>query len=116
MSGFFRPRNLAVAGGAISVLFLVPTVTGGSFNPFHTREVQNITDRFNSGGGADTHTPAVGTPLGEGNKDAVVSSQQTRNGPDSAKFRDGIEGQRTHSDNALTKAWNQTHYGNDKGK
>ncbi|KAL9096080.1 MAG: hypothetical protein Q9165_001602 [Trypethelium subeluteriae] len=117
MSGFFRPRNLVVAGGAISILFFVPSLSGssqGGPNPFNTREAQNITDRFNSGGGANTHTPGAATP--RGSKDNIESPQQTKSGPDSAAFRDGHEDQRVAPQNAIDKAWNKAHYGNERGK
>ncbi|KAF2474871.1 uncharacterized protein BDR25DRAFT_255365 [Lindgomyces ingoldianus] len=36
-------------------------------NPYKTREVQNIEDRFTAGGGAPTHTPGGGTKRGDSN-------------------------------------------------
>ncbi|KAI9700597.1 MAG: hypothetical protein M1820_006751 [Bogoriella megaspora] len=116
MSGFFRPRNLAVAGGAISILFLVPQFSGANMNMFNTHASQSVTDRFNSGGGAGTHTPGVATKRGTEGDPKAIDPPHGRQGPDSEKFRDNIESQRVTPQNPVSKAFAKHTYGNEKGR
>ncbi|KAF1987689.1 hypothetical protein K402DRAFT_392493 [Aulographum hederae CBS 113979] len=111
MSGLSKPRNLLLAAGAVgAVVYMVPG------NIFHTPATKSVGERWSKGGGSDTHTPAMATPLGSAEQTTPRSNIKAK-GPGTPHFEnshgDQIPGQQPTS---IGKQWNQAHYGNDKGK
>ena len=63
MSRLTIPK-IFMAGGAVGFTYYAFMRQYWFPNPYKTREVQNIEDRFTAGGGAPNHTPAAGTKRG----------------------------------------------------
>ena len=63
MSRLTIPK-IFMAGGAVGFTYYMFMRQYWFPNPYKTREVQNIEDRFTAGGGSPTHTPAAGTKRG----------------------------------------------------
>ncbi|GAM86480.1 hypothetical protein ANO11243_044940 [Dothideomycetidae sp. 11243] len=60
-----RPRNLLlVFGVGAGAAYFVASRRGRSGATLQTPGMQNIGDRWSSGGGAEGHTPAMATPRG----------------------------------------------------
>ncbi|PNS20513.1 hypothetical protein CAC42_5963 [Sphaceloma murrayae] len=123
MSGLFRPRNLAIAGGAgVFAFFVLPRTSAAKLNPMNTPGVQNIEDRWSAGGGSDKHTPGVATPRGgspgSGNSELTGNNQVNPRGLPTSHYKDNVSDQKVDSaqPNKLTEKWWDTHHGNTKGK
>jgi hypothetical protein len=56
--------KIFMAGGAVGFGYYLFMRQYWFPNPYKTQGVQNIEDRFSSGGGSPTHTPAGGTKRG----------------------------------------------------
>jgi hypothetical protein len=63
MSRLTIPK-IFMAGGAVGFTYYMFMRQYWFPNPYKTREVQNIEDRFTAGGGSPHHTPAAGTKRG----------------------------------------------------
>jgi hypothetical protein len=63
MSPLSVPK-IFMAGGAVGFGYYLFMRQYWFPNPYKTQGVQNIEDRFSSGGGSPTHTPAGGTRRG----------------------------------------------------
>ncbi|KAF4553920.1 Hypothetical protein D9617_5g067950 [Elsinoe fawcettii] len=123
MSGLFRPRNLAIAGGAgIFAFFVLPRTSAAKVNPLNTPGVKNIEDRWSSGGGGNKHTPGVATPRGasdsSSNSELTGSNQINPKGIPYNHYKDNVADQKvdTAQPNKLTEKWWETHHGQEKGK
>ncbi|KAF1355063.1 hypothetical protein BDV97DRAFT_344633 [Delphinella strobiligena] len=114
MSGWARPRNLLIGGGVLAALAFVPTPGSKSTNPFETQGTKNITNRFSASGGTDVHTPGVATKRGDA---ADTRERQNANtGMPSEHFKEYQSDQRPGKPGPFDKAWNEAHYGHEKGK
>lgn len=56
--------KLFLAGGGVGFTYYMFMRQYWFPNPYKTRGVQNIEDRFSSGGATETHTPGVATKRG----------------------------------------------------
>lgn len=56
--------KIFMAGGAVGFTYYMFMRPYWFPNPYKTKEVQNIEDRFSAGGGSPYHTPAAGTKRG----------------------------------------------------
>jgi hypothetical protein len=65
MSPLSVPK-IFMAGGAVGFGYYLYMRQYWFPNPYKTQGVQNIEDRFSSGGGSPTHTPAVASHRGNG--------------------------------------------------
>lgn len=65
MSPLSVPK-IFMAGGAVGFGYYLFMRQYWFPNPYKTQGVQNIEDRYSSGGGHPTHTPAGGTQRGTG--------------------------------------------------
>lgn len=65
MAYLFKSKPVWVVGGALSLFYLVPRLSGNKENVFETPATQNIADRWSAGGGTPTHTPAQATKRGD---------------------------------------------------
>ncbi|EGP86283.1 unnamed protein product [Zymoseptoria tritici ST99CH_1A5] len=111
---FFTPRNFAIGAGSVAAIaYIVPKLTGGK--PIETFGSQNIADRYSAGGGSKTHLPGAATPRGEGNPDNVTSNQTNPKGVDTKHFKENHSDQKQDNSPA-GKVWQNSMYGNDKGK
>lgn len=63
-------------------------------NPYKTQGVQNIEDRFSSGGGHPTHTPGRATMRGTSDNNQSTT-QDGHKGPDSEYFKDNHSAQQS---------------------
>lgn len=63
MSPLTIPK-IFMAGGAVGFGYYLLMRQYWFPNPYKTREVQNIEDRFSAGGGTPHHTPGVATMRG----------------------------------------------------
>ena len=68
MSPLSVPK-IFMAGGAVGFGYYLFMRQYWFPNPYKTQGVQNIEDRFSSGGGSPTHTPAAGSQRGTGTFD-----------------------------------------------
>ena len=57
--------KILMAGGAVGFGYYLVMRPYWFPNPYKTREIQNVEDRFTAGGGTPTHAPGVATKLGE---------------------------------------------------
>lgn len=64
MSGRLTIPKIFMAGGAVGFTYYMFMRQYWFPNPYKTREVQNIEDRFTAGGGTPYSTPAAGTKRG----------------------------------------------------
>ncbi|KAI9880400.1 MAG: hypothetical protein M1830_003440 [Pleopsidium flavum] len=80
---------------------------------FRTPGVENIENRFSSGGGTKTHIPGAATRRGD--SENVSSGAQKDQGIGSDKFREKV-GEQKPDGSGFDKAWNKMNYGQDKGK
>merc|ERR1711915_573959 len=86
MSGFFRPRNLAIAAGGLgAAVVFFPTSTPAG-NVFETPGVRNIGDIYSAGGGSTTHIPGVATKRGD--PESNTSPNETPTGVDTPFFQE----------------------------
>ncbi|RMY67684.1 hypothetical protein D0863_07624 [Hortaea werneckii] len=120
MSGFFRPRNLAIAAGGLgAVVVFFPTSTPAG-NVFETPGVRNIGARYSAGGGSTTHVPGVATKrgVGVGDPESNTSPNETPTGVDTPFFQDRQAEQKVGTPGKLGSAYHAAHYGeaNSKGK
>lgn len=69
----FKPKTLLYAAGALGGGYVVLN----SMSDFKTPGIRNIEARHSSAGGADSHTPAGGTKMGD--KDAVGTDSKGTN-------------------------------------
>ena len=69
-----RARTLAVTAAGLGGVYFV----GTRLNDFKTPGVRNIERRHTSAGGADTHTPAIASKMGD--EEAVMGRQETQKG------------------------------------
>ncbi|GME28347.1 hypothetical protein BKCO1_5200080 [Neofusicoccum parvum] len=83
MSRLLRNKAVWTVGGAISIFYLVPRLSGNKDNVFETQAAQNIGDRWSAGGGTPTHTPATATKRGDPNH--VEPSRDGSAGQDKGK-------------------------------
>ncbi|KAK0265793.1 hypothetical protein LTR48_000200 [Friedmanniomyces endolithicus] len=98
MSGFLRPRNIAIVGGIGAALFLFPRTTAQISpvtNIFETPAVKSVGDRHAAGGASNTHTTGVATKRGDSSN--TMSSQINPKGLDSASFQTDIREQKAGS-------------------
>lgn len=65
MSPLSVPK-IFMAGGAVGFGYYLYMRQYWFPNPYKTQGVQNIEDRFSSGGASSTHTPAVASQRGTG--------------------------------------------------
>lgn len=84
-----RPRNLLLLGGSIGATYYFYLKYG-----FRTPGVKAIEDRYTSGGGTDTHLPAVATKRGDPNN-VDTSRQQNAKGVNSKFFKEHVSDQKT---------------------
>ncbi|MCJ1366290.1 hypothetical protein MMC16_005418 [Acarospora aff. strigata] len=107
-------RRKIIAVSAVAGLGLLQYT---NLNPlsrlFSTPGVQNIENRFSSGGGTKTHIPGAATKRGDA--DNTVSSREGDHGIGSDKFREKV-GEQKPDPSGFDKAWNKMNYGQDKGK
>ncbi|KAI9663483.1 MAG: hypothetical protein M1831_002492 [Alyxoria varia] len=80
---------------------------------FKTPGIRNIEKRHSAAGGADTHTPAGGTKMGDEN--SMQGKQETEKGMSSKHFQENF-GSQGPEPSAVAKKWNKTHYGGENGK
>merc|ERR1712014_43992 len=116
MSGFFRPRNLAIAAGGLgAAVVFFPTSTPAG-NVFETPGVRNIGDRYSAGGGSTTHIPGVATKRGDPSNNS--SPNETPTGVDTPFFQERQAEQKVGTSGKLGSAYHAAHYGeaNSKGK
>ncbi|KAK3647081.1 hypothetical protein LTR56_008249 [Elasticomyces elasticus] len=88
MSGYLRPRNIAIVGGIGLALFAFPR-TKAQVSPigniFETPAVKSVGDRHAAGGASNTHTTGVATKRGDSS--VVMSNQTNPKGVDSPHFQ-----------------------------
>ncbi|KAI7264377.1 hypothetical protein KC345_g8822 [Hortaea werneckii] len=115
MSGFFRPRNLAIAAGGLgAAVVFFPTSTPG--NVFETPGVRNIGARYSAGGASDTHVPGAATKRGD--PSSKEAPNETPTGVDTPFFQERQAEQKVGTSGKLGSAYHAAHYGepNSKGK
>merc|ERR1711915_883824 len=116
MSGFFRPRNLAIAAGGLgAAVVFFPTSTPAG-NVFETPGVRNIGARYSAGGGSDTHIPGVATKRGD--PSSKEAPNETPTGVDTPFFQERQAEQKVGTSGKLGSAYHAAHYSeaNSKGK
>ncbi|KAH9844438.1 hypothetical protein Tdes44962_MAKER01471 [Teratosphaeria destructans] len=119
---FFRPRNVAIAGGglAAAIIFFPRTTSQAPLpdtsNIFETPGVKNIGDAHARGGASNTHTTAVATTRGK--HDDTVAKHEQPKGVDTPYFQEKQAEQKVGEPTIVGKAWHKAHYGenNTKGK
>ncbi|KAF2178638.1 hypothetical protein K469DRAFT_599151 [Zopfia rhizophila CBS 207.26] len=105
------------AGGAVGFTYYLFMRQYWFPNPYKTREVQNVEDKFTAGGATPTYTPGAGTRTGIGIGDTHnVEPRQTDNkGVDSSFFKDRLSDQKSEPGIFPEKFYEQ-HYNNPKSK
>jgi hypothetical protein len=83
-----------MAGGAVGLAYYAVMRQYWFPNPYKTREVQNIEDRFSAGGGSTHHTPGAGTMRGDASN---IESRQMgeEKGPQSDYHKKNISEQQS---------------------
>ncbi|KAK5132444.1 hypothetical protein LTR08_009055 [Meristemomyces frigidus] len=116
MSGWLRPRNIAIIGGIGAAAFLFPrTVAKAPIpNVFETSGAGNIGDAWSRGGGSKTSTPGAATK--RGSVDDTTTNQTNPSGVDTAHFKDRQSDQKVGEPGITDSAYRQAHLGNSKGK
>jgi len=114
MSFWSRPRNLAIGGAVLAALAFVPTPGSKTTNPFQTQGTNNIGERWSAAGGSTVHTPGVATPRGDSKNEK--ENQVNPTGMPHDKFKETQSDQRPGKPGPFDKAWNEAHYGDEKGK
>jgi hypothetical protein len=126
--------KLFLAGGGVGFTYYMFMRPYWFPNPYKTRGVQNIEDRFSSGGATATHTPGVATKLGThylgtffhgdlkcwyykwtGSTDNTSRAEGGHKGPDSEHFKDNFGSQKTDGGMYPDKFYEQQ-YNSSKGK
>ena len=69
-----RARTLAIAGAGLGGIYFI----GTQMNDFKTPGIRNIERRHTAAGGAGTHTPAIGSKLGDEHQ--TEGRQETQKG------------------------------------
>ncbi|KAF2766019.1 hypothetical protein EJ03DRAFT_279002 [Teratosphaeria nubilosa] len=121
---FFRPRNIAIAGGLAAAIIFFPRTTSQAPLPniFETPGVKNIGDAHARGGASNTHTTAVATTRGmtvrQGAHDDTLAKHVQPKGVDTPHFQEKQAEQKVGEPTIVGKAWHKAHYGenNEKGK
>ncbi|KAK3700131.1 hypothetical protein LTR37_016134 [Vermiconidia calcicola] len=127
MSGFITPRNVAIGGGILGAIFVIPRTmsqitpnapasNATNSDTMSTHGVQNIENRFSSAGGSKNHTPAAGTPMGSESNITAHRQQESKGAgtPDFNKNHADQKDQRNQT--GPEKVFNRTQLGSDKGK
>jgi hypothetical protein len=86
--------KIFMAGGAVGFTYYMVMRQYWFPNPYKTREVQNIEDRFTAGGASTHHTPGAGTKRGDA---ADTQSRQLgeEKGPQSEFHKANISAQQS---------------------
>ncbi|KAK7184178.1 uncharacterized protein CC84DRAFT_1102093 [Paraphaeosphaeria sporulosa] len=113
MSGRLTIPKIFMAGGAVGFTYYMFMRQYWFPNPYKTREVQNIEDRFTAGGGTPYSTPAAGTPRGDP-KDTTLRQTSEHKGPQTDHFKENFSSQKNTS--VWPDKFYETHSGNAKGK
>ncbi|KAF2797779.1 hypothetical protein K505DRAFT_322303 [Melanomma pulvis-pyrius CBS 109.77] len=106
--------KLFLAGGGVGFTYYLFMRQYWFPNPYKTRAVQNIEDRFSSGGATPTHTPGVATKLGS-STDNESRAAGGHKGPDSEHFKNHISDQKPDAGLYPEKFYEQQ-YNSPKGK
>ncbi|KAK5173484.1 uncharacterized protein LTR77_002165 [Saxophila tyrrhenica] len=118
--GLARPRNLAIAGaiGSVALLGFFPRTRKQVLpDTIETPAMQQIGDRHSSGGGTNTHTPAVGTRRGDaGDPSHNESNQEQMKGVGTVHFNDKVADQKANPETGPEKMLNKSYYGSEKGR
>jgi hypothetical protein len=114
MSPLSVPK-IFMAGGAVGFGYYLFMRQYWFPNPYKTQGVQNIEDRFSSGGASATHTPAVASQRGTGSStDNAGRHGGPSKGPDSEHFKKNISDQQ--SEPVWPGKFYEQQYNNPKGK
>ncbi|EUC38702.1 hypothetical protein COCCADRAFT_82463 [Bipolaris zeicola 26-R-13] len=114
MSPLSVPK-IFMAGGAVGFGYYLYMRQYWFPNPYKTQGVQNIEDRFSSGGASPTHTPAVASQRGTGSSMANDGRHGgPSKGPDSEYFKANISSQQ--SEPVWPDKFYEQQYNNPKGK
>ncbi|KAF2644145.1 hypothetical protein P280DRAFT_466822 [Massarina eburnea CBS 473.64] len=105
--------KIFMAGGAVGFTYYIFMRQYWFPNPYKTREVQNIEDRFTAGGGSPHHTPGAGTLRGDSQN---VDSRQMGEGkgPQSEFHKNNISSQQAQG--VWPEKFYEQQYNNPKGK
>ncbi|KAF1943421.1 hypothetical protein EJ02DRAFT_433185 [Clathrospora elynae] len=112
MSPLSVPK-IFMAGGAVGFGYYLFMRQYWFPNPYKTQGVQNIEDRFSSGGGSPTHTPAGGTKRGSATDNEGRHDGPSK-GPDSEHFKANISDQQ--GEPVWPSKFYEQQYNNPKGK
>ncbi|KAF2499861.1 hypothetical protein BU16DRAFT_480839 [Lophium mytilinum] len=108
----FTPRNIrnvAIGAGCVGTAFYFAPA-----NIFRTKAVKRIEDRWSSGGGARTHTPATGTKRGDPNDETPRHADAK--GVDTEYFKENFSSQTAKGSGIWPEKFYESHYNNPKGK
>lgn len=104
-----------MAGGAVGFGYYLVMRPYWFPNPYKTREMQNVEDRFSAAGGAPNHTPGVATKLGDSNNNE--SRQQGGNkGVGTETYSQNIGDQKPDDVDVWPKKFYKQQYDDPKGK
>ncbi|KAF2702953.1 hypothetical protein K504DRAFT_463966 [Pleomassaria siparia CBS 279.74] len=106
--------KLFLAGGGVGFTYYLYMRQYWFPNPYKTRGVQNIEDRFSSGGATATHTPGVATQRGSPTSNES-NAQDGHKGVGSEYFKENHASQKTDAGLYPEKFYEQQ-YNQPKGK
>ncbi|KAL2040079.1 hypothetical protein N7G274_006982 [Stereocaulon virgatum] len=113
MSKIFQVHRRKVIGAGVLIGAYALVQNGTLPNPFYTPGVQNIEQRYSSGGAAPNKTPGAATK--RGHPDSVTANTTTNKGIGTPRHEEKF-GEQKPDPSTFDKTWNQAHYHEDKGK
>ena len=94
MSGRLTIPKIFMAGGAVGFTYYMIMRPYWFPNPYKTREVSNIEDRFTAGGGTPHSTPAAGTKRGDSG-DVRLRQDTEHKGPQTEHYKKNVSEQQS---------------------